>query len=98
MDTISFPVKFEATGLKMLRSGSTGYYSQLLSFAILTEPNRHPLTPDFGIFDPAFRLVDKGLFVTQAARYVPEVVITKVDVELSETEELAVHVGFEERK
>jgi len=26
------------------------------------------------------------------------VVITKVDVELSETEELAVHVGFEERR
>ena len=81
----------------MLTDGTTDYYSQLLSFAILTEPNRHPLTPDFGIFDPAFRRVDKGLFITQAARYVPEVVITKVDVELSATEELAIQVGFEER-
>ena len=98
MDTISFPVKFEATGLKMLKQGTTDYYSQMLSFAILTEPNRHPLTPDFGIFDPAFRRVDKGLFITQAARYVPEITITKIDVELSEREDLAIHVGFEERR
>jgi hypothetical protein len=81
----------------LLREGTDAYYNQLLSLAVLTEPNRHPLTPEYGIFDPVFRAVDKGQFVVQAARYVPEVVITNIDVDLSETEDVNVSIGFVER-
>ena len=98
MDTIAFPIKFEASGLTLLKEGSTSYYSQLLSMAILTEPNRHPLTPEYGIFDPTFRAVDKGQFVVQAARFVPEVAITNIDVDVGETENIDVSLGFVERK
>lgn len=97
MDTIAFPIKFEASGLTMLQEGSTPYYSQLLSMAVLTEPNRHPLTPEYGIFDPTFRAVDKGQFVVQAARFVPEVVITNIEVDVAEDEDINVSIGFVER-
>jgi hypothetical protein len=38
----------------------------------------HPFTPAFGANDPAFRTVDKGLFVLNASRYVPEIRITNL--------------------
>lgn len=78
MDMIAFPLKFDSTGLKKLREGTNEYYSQLLSICILTEPLTHPFTPDFGANDPAFRNIDKGLFVLNAARFVPEVRITSL--------------------
>lgn len=78
MDMIAFPVQFDSTGLKKHVDGSQEYYTQLLSISMLTEPMTHPFTPRFGINDPSFRGVDKGLFVLSAARYVPEVKITSV--------------------
>ena len=97
MHTIAFPIKFEASGLTLLEEGSAAYYNQLLSMAILTEPNRHPLTPEYGIFDPTFRAVDKGQFVVQAARFVPDVVITNIEVDVAQDEDISVSIGFVER-
>lgn len=78
MDMIAFPIRFDSTGLKKHSEGSDDYYTQLLSICMLTEPMTHPFTPRFGVSDPAFRGIDKGLFVLNAARYVPEVKITSV--------------------
>jgi hypothetical protein len=76
MDMIAFPLKFESGGLRKLAEGSNEYYTQLLSICILTEPLTHPFTPQFGANDPAFRNIDKGLFILNASRFVPEVRIT----------------------
>jgi hypothetical protein len=78
MDMLAFPVRFDSTGFKKHIDGSDEYYTQLLSICMLTEPMTHPFTPRFGVNDPAFRGIDKGLFVLNAARYVPEVKITSV--------------------
>lgn len=78
MDMIAFPLKFESGGLKKLPEGSAEYYTQLLSISILTEPLTHPFTPQFGANDPSFRNIDKGLFVLNASRFVPEVRITSL--------------------
>jgi|TARA_Y100001949_G_scaffold113239_1_gene95989 hypothetical protein len=97
MDTIKFPIQFDSSGLAKLREKSSDYYKQLLTLAILTEPGRLPLTPDFGINDPTYTSLDKGRFVIQASRFVPEVVITGIDAEVSAEEEIAVVFGFKVR-
>lgn len=80
MDTIKFPIKFDTTGLQKLTDGSYDFYSQLLTVALLTEPQSHPFTPRFGVNDPAFTTIDKGLFVLNASRFVPEVEITSLNI------------------
>ena len=82
MDTIKFPIKFDTTGLSKLAEDSDDYYAQLLTIAILTEPLTHPFSPRFGVYDPAFRGVDRGLFILNAARFVPEVEITGISTNI----------------
>lgn len=78
MDTIKFPIRFVSGGLELLQEGTEDYYAQLLTVAILTEPRSHPYSPLFGVNDPTFTTIDKGLFILNAARFVPEVEITSV--------------------
>jgi hypothetical protein len=98
MDTIAFPIRFDSTGLVKHRRGSDPYLSQLLTLAILTEPGRHPLGTDYGIWDPTFTSLDKGKFVIQAAHYVPEVVITAINSEINFEGQIAVSFGYRKRK
>lgn len=97
MDTFAFPIKFDNTGIKKLPEFSDAYYKQLLSLSIRCEPNALPLTPDFGIFDPTYRTVDKGQFVLQASRFVPEVIITGIEAELTNDGQTVVAFSYEER-
>lgn len=97
MDTIKFPIQFDSNGLAKLKEHTNDYYKQLLTLAIVTEPGRHPLTPDFGINDPTFTSLDKGQFVIHAARYVPEVIITAIEAEINTEEEVSVVFGFKVR-
>jgi hypothetical protein len=78
MDSMKFPIKFDSTGLAKLVDGSDDYYAQLLTIAILTEPLTHPFSPRFGVYDPAFSGIDRGLFILNAAKFVPEVEITDI--------------------
>ena len=82
MDMIKFPVKFDRTGFQKHTDGTEGYYTQLLSIALLTEPRTHIFTPRFGVFDPTFRGIDRGVFVMNAARFIPEIEITGLDTEV----------------
>jgi hypothetical protein len=81
MDSIKFPIKFDRSGLQKLTEGTTDYYAQLLTISLLTEPMAHPFTPDFGVYDPSFTGVDRGLFILRAAQFVPEVEITAISVD-----------------
>lgn len=80
MQMIKFPLEFDSSGLKKLDEGTNEYYSQLLSICMLTEPQTHPMSPQFGSFDPSFSVIDKSIFVLNASQFVPEVTITNVDV------------------
>lgn len=95
MDMIEFPLKFDSTGLKKLKEGTHDYYSQLLSISILTEPMTHPLTPQFGSYDPTFRTIDKGLFVLNAARFIPEVRISNITTESQSDSQIKINFSFE---
>lgn len=95
MDMIKFPIKFDSTGIQKHTEGTEDYYAQLLSIAILTEPRTHIFTPRFGVFDPTFRGIDKGVFIMNAARFIPEVEITGLDTELdSASDGIKVNFSF----
>jgi len=83
MDMIKFPIKFDRTGFQKHVDGSEDYYAQLLSIALLTEPRTHVFSPRFGVFDPSFRGIDKGVFVLNAARFVPEVQILNLTTDIN---------------
>jgi hypothetical protein len=80
MEMIKFPIKFDTTGLEKLSTNSREYYAQLLSICLLTEPGTHPFTPSFGANDPSFTNIDKGVFILNASRFIPEVTITDIDI------------------
>jgi len=94
---IKFPISFGKNGFAKLIDGSHDYYTQLLSIAILTEPQTHPFSPRFGAFDPSFIGIDKSLFVLTAAKFVPEVEIISVNSEFDESNG-NVNVSFEFRR
>ena len=98
MDTIAFPIRFDSTGLKKHRQGSEAYLSQLLTLSILTEPGRHPLGSEYGIWDPTFTSLDKGRFIVHAAHFVPEVVITGINTELDFEGKMAISFGYRRRR
>jgi hypothetical protein len=83
MDMIKFPIRFDRTGLQKHTEGSEDYYAQLLTIAMLTEPRTHPFSPRFGVLDPSFRGIDKGVFVLTAARFVPEVQILNLNSDIA---------------
>ena len=80
MNTTKFPIKFDGSGVQKLTEGTYDFYSQLLTIALLTEPDVQPFTPRFGVNDPTFTTIDKGLFVLNASRFVPEVEITSLNI------------------
>jgi hypothetical protein len=78
MDCLSFPIKFNYDGLSRLTEGSYDYFKQILTISLLTEPGEHPITPDFGVYDPSFIPIEPENFIINAARFVPEVDITDI--------------------
>lgn len=94
MDCLAFPIKFDSTGIRKLKDGTNEYYAQLLSSSILTEPFTHPFSPSFGVSDPAFSDVDKGLFVLNSAKFVPEVRIIDLLVDEGDTDTGQSRISF----
>jgi len=85
MTTLKFPLEYDQNGsLVVLEDGTDDFYAQLLSISALTEPGTFPYSPEFGVFDPSFRVVNRGVFMIQASRFVPEVEILEAEGELSE--------------
>lgn len=92
MDTIKLPIEYDNTGFKKLSEDSDDYYKQILSLTARTEPRAHPITPQFGVFDPTFNTIDRGQFMIQAARHVPE--IRLLSIETNESNEGDRDVSF----
>ena len=83
---MKFPPAFTETngGYQSLEEDQDEYYKQLLSVIARTEPGVHPLTPDYGVQDPTFKTIDRGQFLIQAGRYVPEIQIISVETDIEE--------------
>ena len=86
MPTIKFPLEFNGDGsLVSLEDDADELFAQVLTISALTEPGTFPFTPGFGVYDPVFRTVDRGAYMLQAARFVPEIVVTNVEGTVSES-------------
>lgn len=80
MPTLKFPLEVGEDGsLVTLQENTDQLFAQLLSVCAQTEPGTFPYTPSFGVFDPTFNGIDRGSFMIQASRFIPEVVITSID-------------------
>ena len=85
MAMFKFPLEFDETGsIVTLEDGTDEFYSQLLSMAALTEPDTYPYAPHFGVYDPSFQTVNRGVFMIQASRFIPEVQILEAEGEVNE--------------
>jgi len=85
MDALKFPIKFDGVGnFVRVIDGTDEYVKQLLSICILTEPYILPLTPEFGISDPAFATVSPDQLMLAAAKFVPEISIISVSNQYDE--------------
>ena len=96
MSTLKFPLEFDQSGsLVTLEDGTDAFYAQLLSIAALTEPNTFPYSPSFGVLDPSFSIINRGVFMIQASRFIPEVEILEAEGEFNEnTGATALRVKF----
>lgn len=97
MDCLKFPISYDASGFAKVVEGSTDYYKQLLSICARTEPGISPLFPTFGVFDPTLMVADKGQFVLNAAKFIPEIQIGEVETIFSPEGDSAVAVSFTRR-
>lgn len=65
---------------------------------MLTEPGEHPITPDFGVYDPSFIPVEPENFILNAARFVPEVEIRNINPTLNQDGSVSVEFSFDLRR
>ena len=98
MDSLSFPIKFTNDGLQRLPEGSFDFFKQILTISMLTEPGEHPITPDFGVYDPSFIPVEPENFILNAARFVPEVEIRNINPALNPDGSMNVEFSFDLRR
>jgi hypothetical protein len=85
MPSLKYPFDYNSEGsLVTLEEDTDELFSQLLSICAVTEPGTFPYAPSFGVFDPTFRTVDRGSYMIQASRFIPEIVITSIDGSLDE--------------
>jgi len=96
MPTLQYPFQYDSNGsFTTLEEDTDELFSQLLSICALTEPGTFPYTPAFGVLDPAFRSIDRGLYMIQASRFIPEIVITEVSGSVTpETGETTLKVSY----
>lgn len=97
MDAMKFPISFEGGRIARHDEDSSDYFKQLLTISTLTEPTSLPITPDFGIWDPTFNTVEKGQFILHSSRYVPEVEIEQVNVDINDDGENLISFAFRMR-
>ena len=74
MNTIKIPIEYGRDGFAQVTDDTDDYYKQLLSITARTERDMSPLFPEFGVQDPTFNIVDNGVFLINASKYIPEII------------------------
>jgi hypothetical protein len=80
MDTLSFPIRFVNGSVEKIEEGTDSYYGQLLALTIHIKPGELPLTPYYGVEDPAFNDEIKVSLASQASYFIPEIDIDEVQI------------------
>lgn len=82
MRVLSFPFRFTPTGsAATVEQDSDGCYAEQLALLVQTQQGERPLTPGFGITDPAFGEVDTAQIAAAASEFVPDVTVTSVTID-----------------
>lgn len=98
MDCLKFPISYDSSGFVKLVDDSDEYYKQLISICARTEPGVSPLFPDFGVLDPTFMVADRGQFVINAAKYIPEIEVGLVEAFIDDRGSTAISFTFSRRE
>jgi hypothetical protein len=78
MNTLKFPLEFSNGDAVRLTQGARPYYEQLLSLGLQTRIGELPITPIYGVVDPAFDAGAQEQIITLVAQYFPELSIRKL--------------------
>jgi len=78
VDTFSVPFRFSNGLAAKHAEGSDEYYIHIMTMVLLTEPGQLPLNPEFGTQDPTFEYINRASLIELAAKYVPEINVTKI--------------------
>lgn len=97
MDCLKFPIAYDSSGFVKVTDRTDDYYKQLISICARTEPGVSPLFPSFGVYDPTLSVADRGQFLINAARYIPEIQVGDVETIINQDGTTAVTFTFSRR-
>ena len=96
MDTLKFPLEFSNGDAVKLTQGTRPYYEQLLSLGLQTRIGELPITPIYGVVDPAFDAGAQEQIITLVAQYFPELSIRKLTETINpDTGEINFQITFD---
>ena len=97
MNTIKIPIEYGRDGFTQVVDDTDDFYKQLLSITARTERDMSPLFPEFGVQDPTFNIVDNGVFLINASKYIPEIILTEIDTNIDEQGNNFIRFNFTRR-
>jgi hypothetical protein len=97
MDSMRIPINFVGGQVQKVVDGTDEYYAQLLALTAQIRPGELILTPDYGSSDPAFNEEAKKQLAFIAGAYIPEIVLTGVEITQDNSGEVGISVSFARR-
>lgn len=97
MDSFKIPFQFKNSQIEKVVDGTDEYFAQLLALTIQILPGELPLSPDYGVPDPAFSEEAKQQLAFTAGAFIPEIVLQSVDIEDDISGKSRISIGFARR-
>lgn len=97
MDSMRIPISFVGGQVQKVVDGTDEYYAQLLALTAQIRPGELVLTPDYGVADPAFSEEAKKQLAFVAGAFIPEIVLTGVELAQNDNGEVGISISFARR-
>lgn len=97
MDSFKIPFQFKNGEIEKVVDQTDEYYAQLLALTAQILPGELPLTPEYGVPDPAFSEEAKQQLAFTAGAFIPEIVLQSVDIEDGVDGRSRISIGFARR-
>jgi hypothetical protein len=97
MDSLKVPFRFKNGEIEKVLDNTDEYYAQLLALTVQILPGELPLTPEYGVPDPAFSEEAKQQLAFVAGAFVPEIILESVSIEDSADGKSRISIGFARR-
>jgi hypothetical protein len=95
MDVLAFPFRIDPNGqVPLVTQGSEAHLAQQAYQFVSTRPGEVTLAPAYGLYEPMFRIVNKGEIITGMAQFHPDVDLVSVDIRATPAEG-TYHIGIE---